>query len=456
MIHYDDDALMKYAEGISPNAGEITAHVAVCESCAATLAGHRELADILRTAKVWESSGMLRVAPAPPPAPAPRQSATMRELAAVGRRLDAEESAAVRIVDEILSTPSAWWRTKVMRESSQTIGVVRELLTRARGMTTSTPLQAFELTTLAVEVANDLPVAQYPSDLVYATRGHAARDHAYILFTLGRLPEALVATDKADELFRQTALPDYELARVDLMRAEIYALVDRIPEAIALARRAAQTFRSFGDKARWINATVNTGTMLFRNADYHEALAIWQSVINDPKIEDITRLMVKNNIALCRRELGDYEQAVRDLSAVIAEYELLDLDVLRSKSRWSLATTLVSAGRIEEALPIFELTWKDFETYGMESDAALVGLELAEALLVLGRPERVPQICRSILDRFTATGMTSRAITALAFLREAVAMGQAKPTLVRHVRDFLRELPGTSSRPAGPSARLED
>src|SRR5205814_4823803 len=116
------------------------------------------------------------------------------------------------------------------------------------------------------------------------------------------------------------------------------------------------------------------------------------------------------------RELGDYKKAIENLCAAIAEYELLGLDVLRAKSRWSLATIFVSAGRTEEALPIFELTWKEFESHGLESDAALVGLDLAEALLILGRAERVPQICRSILDRFTAAGMTSRAITALAFL----------------------------------------
>jgi hypothetical protein len=53
--------------------------------------------------------------------------------------------------------------------------------------------------------------------------------------------------------------------------------------------------------------------------------------------------------------------------------------------------------------------------------------------------------------------MTSRAITAHAFLREAVAIGQARPTLVRHVHDFLRELPASSGRAADTTLpRLED
>jgi hypothetical protein len=46
--------------------------------------------------------------------------------------------------------------------------------------------------------------------------------------------------------------------------------------------------------------------------------------------------------------------------------------------------------------------------------------------------------------------MTSRAITALSFLREAVALGQANPSLVRHVHDFLRELPAERPRLYAP------
>ena len=82
----------------------------------------------------------------------------------------------------------------------------------------------------------------------------------------------------------------------------------------------------------------------------------------------------------------------------------------------------------------------------MITDAGLVALELAEALLIAGDASEVPSICRDIVARFTAGGMTSRAITALSFLREAVAIGQANPSLVRHVYNFLRELPAERPR----------
>src|SRR5260221_12963746 len=54
MSHYDDEALLMYAEGSSPIGEEITAHVSGCVACAEMLSAHKELAALLRTAEVWE------------------------------------------------------------------------------------------------------------------------------------------------------------------------------------------------------------------------------------------------------------------------------------------------------------------------------------------------------------------------------------------------------------------
>lgn len=447
MIHYDDEALLMYAEGTSPIQEEITAHVGTCPRCAEMLSAHQELAALLKSAEVWEA----------PAAPPPQVVAKGRELATVAHTLNREEAAAVALVDELLGSPQRWWRTKLTREGGQTVGVVRALLDRGRELAQKTPLQALDLTTLAIDVANELPIIGYPSDLVFATRAHALREHAYVLTVVGKFREALEATDRSEDLFKQTAMPDFELARVELMRANVYSNLERVSEAILLARKAAATFEAFGDRRRYINAQVTAAAMLFTKSKTRDALEIWLSVVHDPEIEDLTRIMVANNIALCYRELRDYERACEHLSSVIAELELLGMDALKTKSRNSLGTTLMQSGRHEAAIAVFEQCWKEFEVLGMESEAALVALELAEALLVIGRPERVPQICRTLLDRFTSAGMTSRAITALAFLREAVAIGQAQPTLVRHVYDFLREIPAGPQRvSAAVVARLED
>src|SRR5258708_18920610 len=204
MSHYDDEALLMYAEGSSPIGEEITAHVSGCVACAEMLSAHKELAALLKTAEVWEQ----------PAAAGAAVVAKGLELATVASRLEGEHTVAEAMVDDMLASPPRWWRTKLMREGGQTVGVVRALLDRMRTILPKAPLQALDVTTIAVDVANHLPITGYPSDLVFAARAHAWRDHAYVLSFLGRFSEALDAVDRAENLFRQTALSEYELARV--------------------------------------------------------------------------------------------------------------------------------------------------------------------------------------------------------------------------------------------------
>jgi 3-hydroxy-3-methylglutaryl CoA synthase len=105
---------------------------------------------------------------------------------------------------------------------------------------------------------------------------------------------------------------------------------------------------------------------------------------------------------------------------------------------------------VRDAVLVLRHAWRDFDKLDMTADAALAALQLAEAMVLLGDTSEVAAICRDLIARFTAAGMTSRAVTALSFLREAVAIGQATPSLVRHVYDFMRELPAERPRLFAP------
>src|SRR5262249_35569316 len=131
MIHYDDEALLMYAEGTSPIREEITAHVASCPRCAEMLSAHQELAALLKSAEVWDQPGVATT----------EVVARGRELATVARKIEHEDEASAVYVDELLTTPQAWWRTKVLRDGQRTIGVVRQLLERARQKQANAPLE---------------------------------------------------------------------------------------------------------------------------------------------------------------------------------------------------------------------------------------------------------------------------------------------------------------------------
>src|SRR4051794_30111678 len=199
-----------------------------------------ELAELLRHPSVWQ--------PETPVRPPQR----VQELASLAERLAAEDRNAAALLDSLANTPATWWRTGVMKSPhGRTAGTVRQLLGRMRTEVRSSPARALDLTSLAVEIANEISLIEYNCDFVISLRADAWRDHAYVLQFLGRFPDALAAVDEAERLLRETALPDYGLARIKLVRAHILTSTDKRPESIALAGEAARTFLEFGDRAKY-------------------------------------------------------------------------------------------------------------------------------------------------------------------------------------------------------------
>ena len=438
MMHYDDEALFQYAEGTSPIAPEIASHVASCDRCSTEIGSHREIVEALQSDEVW------REAP-----PAPRRFVV--DVTEFAERAKSEDAKALAVCDEILSGPAAWWPQKLRQtEGIFTAGMVRQLLERMRQILGSSPANALQVTAMAIDIANALPITDYPCDYVVKLRAQAYRDHAYVLSFTGRYPEALEVADRSKRLFDQVPLPEYDLARLAQVRASILRHIDRVGEAVALAREAAETFLRFGDRTRHVNARVIEAAMVFEAHDYQAALEIFTSIEDDPALEDTMRVGIVHNIGVCYRELGQLDKAAERLSRCVEEHELLGAAVDRTRSRRNLGQTFVRAGRYTDAAPVLRQSWREFEELDMIADAGLAALELAEALLLAGQPSEVPAICRDIVARFTRAGMTSRAITALSFLREAVAIGQGNASLVRHVHDFLRELPAERPRLFAP------
>ncbi|HEY0372810.1 MAG TPA: tetratricopeptide repeat protein [Thermoanaerobaculia bacterium] len=438
MAHYDEESLFEYVEGTSPIASEIDSHVSECRECAAEVGEHRELIATLSDKDVWES-----------PAPAPRHA--VANVVAFAERIHREDADAIVICDDVLTGPVAWWPQRLRKTNgANTAGVVKQLLERMFRTVETSPVNGLQMTTLAIGIANALDVSEYPCDYVVRLRAQALREHAQVLSLMGRYLEAVDFVDRARRLFLQTPLPEYDLARVAIVKAAILQHIDRIDEAAALAREAGDTFLRFGDRARHVNARITEGSVLFNAHSVDRALAIWQSVEHDAGLNETSTVRVAHNIALCLVDLGRPVEAIDYLVRCVADFEMLGMQTERTRSRWILTHALVVAGKQNEAIPALRQTWREFEQLDLVADAGLVALELADVLLSTGHPEEVPAICRDVISQFTRSGMASRAITALSFLREAVALGQASTSLVRHVHAFLRELPAEQPRLFAP------
>ena len=440
MTHYDEEALFEYVEGTSPISRDIESHVAACEECSAEVGEQREMMAHLASSEVWQD-----------PPPAPRQFVI--DVVSFAERARTEAQNAAAICDEVLTGPAAWWPQRLRQaEGAYTGGMVQQLLERVTSMLGKSPANALHVTALAIEIANALDVANYPCDYVINLRAQACRDHAYVLSFVGRYPEAMEVAERSERLFAQVPLPEYDLARLSLVKASILRAIDRVEEALALIRTAGDTFLRFGDQSRFLVARQTEASTLYRRGNVKQALAIWREVesANLPT-DELTAVRLAHNIALCYSDLGQPEETIKRIPQCILEYEMLGNETERTRSRWVLAKALAACGRYEEAVPIFRQTWREFEQLGITVDSGLAALTLAETLLVLGQSDEVPAICREVIGQFTRAGMASRALTALSFLREAVAMGQASPSLIQHVASFLRQLPAEQPRLYAPA-----
>lgn len=404
---------------------------------AADAAIDQQLVAALGTAEVW----------ALPSSPA-RAPASVIEFS---RRLADEEATARALCETLLEGPPAWWPQRLRNTpEAKTAGVVRHLLERMRDLLERAPAQALVVTSLAVEIANTLDGIAYPNDYAIRLRAQACRDHAYALGFVGRYPEALEFARRSRRLFAQVPLPEYDLARLALVEASILRVLDRADEALALTREAAAAFLRFGDAERSVNARITEGAILHYQGAADQALEVWSALLGHPALDDLGRLRLEHNIAICHADTGNPARAAEVVRACVEEFAMLGLETERTRSRWLLGHTLAASGRTAEAIPVLRQTWREFVSLEMTGDAGLTALELAEALLVADQPEEVAAICREVIAQFTNAGMVAPAITALSFLREAVAIGAATPSLVRHVHDFLRRLPAEQPRLYAP------
>ena len=257
------------------------------------------------------------------------------------------------------------------------------------------------------------------------------RESASVLSFMHRFPEALELIAKAEAAFQDVPCPEFELARLKLVKASALQLQDGWREAAQLAREAGALFLRFNDRPRHITARITEAALMSEGGELEKALEIWQSLENDPGLDAMLRVTVKHNICFSLCALGRRLEAVAPLEECIAEWERLGELTERTRSRWHLGNALTATPRQQEAIALLRTAWREFTEQHLMVDAALTALDLADALLVLGEPNQVADLCREVITQLTNAGLAKQALPAFAMLREAAQMGRASRALIR-------------------------
>lgn len=432
----DRDRVYALAENPMLDDQSLETHLNDCPSCMELLGSVQEFAMALGASEVWGvAEPLMEASP---------EGVVLDRLVSESLRIEEERAAAESLVEELLQVPISRWHSHLrLIEGVCTSGLVETLLVNARARFSTAPKEFGEIADLAIEVAEALNPAGYPAGRVAHVRGLAWKDRANALRLQGRVQDALWSLDEAERHFRSQPIPEFDLAIVDYVRATVLVETDQLQMGLDLAKRSGEVFLEYGQEERHRHARMVEGGVLFNLGQPREAREIYLALLKPTQQanDTATLVMLFVNIGQCSVNLNDKDMAsIYFLQAATVAEELgMTSEVI--SARWGLGRLLVSTGQLEDGIDRLRQAERELLKVGTEGDAALVSLEIAEALLAIGRPDEVPAICRRLVERFVRTGSQKRAVTALAFLKEAAETGTATTELVRHVRNYVEALP---------------
>lgn len=447
--HYDEATLQEYLDDPESFEGraELETHLALCRPCTGLLDELRAFEATLALDSLWDAGGDGAAEP-------------HGELRALSDLLAREDAEAEQLLAALLVSPASFRRANVTSNPAmRTAGVTRRLSAESRALRERQPMHALVLADAAIAIADQLSPQRYSDTLIDELRGGGWLERGNVLRYLGRYEEALDALDIAARACARSPVAAYSLAVIDYVKAVIFVETGRLDEALRLARRSSRVFRQFGEDDRFVHARIVEATVLFDRSRYRESRDLFLALVHTARQlgDAATLARLYGNVANCQLRLHELPSAEAYFARALSLYEALGLETERVRTRWSIGSLRIANGDIADGLARLREARREFEQLGLRTDAALVTLDIAEALLAAGGPAEVRQaaeLCAAIVESFTAVGMTGHALTALAFLQEAMAAGRATPGLVRHVRHYLETNPDHSGSPFVPPTHL--
>ncbi|HEX2831504.1 MAG TPA: hypothetical protein VHW00_00725 [Thermoanaerobaculia bacterium] len=433
--HPDDEKLDRYAfhpDAISDR-DAIEEHLRDCRECGEYVAAIRAFAEHISHRESWLVDLTFL-----------GKTQSPKQIAKFVEALRIEDEAASVLLDPLIASPAAFREAAVHDDPRlHTAGAVRYLVGASISARETQPMHAQHLADSAVVIAEQLSSASYDRDLILDLQGNAWCERANALRYLGEYPAALVAAEHAARAFKQTRIPEFDLARVDFIRATIFWKMGRHQEALELVRRSHTVFSRYGDAQREVDCGFLEGGILFETKQCDSALTLFLNLrgpvegLNNPE----TRARLANNIAAGYQETGWPSLAAPFFFEALRLYEDLGLEIERLRTAWSLGLLAMrTLGATPDVVERLRQVAAGFTDRGSLSDAALVWLDIAEQQILAEEYDGIVELARHLIERFTAVGMLTSAITALQFLRDAALSRHLTAGDIGHLKSFFLRL----------------
>lgn len=415
-------------------------HMDACAECHEKFDTFRAVMCGLKDESVWDTTP-LREEPVP---------ATIVNLRAFADQMAAEDADAEFLVRELLDGPRGSWMPRLHEHPEyRTAGMVRKLIESASHAIDTMPPDAVAITMLATEIADHLDPATYTSDTVPHLRGTAWRERAYALFYTGAFADAEAALQASESNLSDCVVNEYELARVGIVRALVERGLERYSPALTQANASARVFERYRDGVRSASARLAQVHLLFSLNELKAAFGILVGLKREFECsaDSDTYARILGNLGWCCSRLGRVDDAVMNHAAAAELFTEMGVRSAAVRERWNIARLLMTAGRLDDALPRLEQLCAEFRDLGMTASYTQVTLDLAEILITRDSYRKVDELCDAALRTLKNNHLehTSTALTALALIQEAARHHTATPAFVQRVREYVRRAPAEPS-----------
>jgi len=222
----------------------------------------------------------------------------------------------------------------------------------------------------------------------------------------------------------------------------------RFDDAEALLERAAALFRREGDGAGLAKVLVKRGALLYTNEEpvraigYLEAASSAATAAADARVT----LSARHNLLLCLCAAGQPAAARELLEEARPLYEEAGDPTSLDLLVWAEGKVAAGLGEDETALGRLRAARDGYAERGMEYDAAMVCLDLAEIRFRRGETAQVRRLAERMARAFSARGVDREATRAVALFRKAALAEAVTAELIARTRTTLLRAAGRSPR----------
>ena len=390
----------------------------------------------------------------PVPAPGPygelldRSRARLRQMEV---RVSREERAARRDLDELLGRGLEERRALVAAdERLRTYSLARRAAEQSRSIVLHDPKLSRELALLGREIASQLDPRIYGGTQVRNLQAYAEAVYGNALRVTGDLRSAAGAFAQAREYLDLGGDEPSAALEVDDLETSLRRTLRDCRGALELSERVVEGNLDLGQTEAAASALQKQSMIFDEIGENEKAIEVLQRAkeLAADSTDDFLVFRIRHGLAICVARIGRSGEARAILEENRDLYERVSSPKVDGCRLWLEGLIALGSGDPAAAGGFLSRSRAVFETHGFPFDCALVSLDLAAALAVLGRTAEVRDLAAATYAFMESREVHPDALAALAVFRQAAAREELSRELLRGLAQRL----GCASALAPPAA----